>query len=268
MGVSDLFLNAIERKAPAEADLFPWSMPVFRWLDRLEFRAPVTFLVGENGSGKSTLLEGLAAGMQAVVAGGADIERDETLAVARQFAASYRFSRRHKPRAKLFVRSEDLFGFVRRVGRTMAEMRELEQHFEATVKGDYGRQLATGVARGQRGALADTYGEDPDARSHGETFLNLLEKRLVTEGLYFLDEPEAPLSPLRVLTLISLLKQVVADGSQLIICTHSPILMAFPGAEILLFEGDQLTRTEWGDLDHVRLTRAFLNDPESYLRRL
>ena len=80
---------------------------------------------------------GLAAVMLSVVAGGADMVRDESLAIARQFAASYRFSRRHKPRAKLFVRSEDLFGFVRRVGRTMAEMRELEQHFEATVKGDY-----------------------------------------------------------------------------------------------------------------------------------
>ena len=110
-----------------------------------------------------------------------------------------------------------------------------------------------GAARGQREALAGKYGEDPDARSHGETFLNLLEQRLVGEGLYFLDEPEAPLSPLRQLSLISLLKQVVADGSQLVICTHSPILMAFPGAEILLFDGDGLTPTRWDELDHVRL---------------
>jgi len=263
-----MFLEAIQRKAEADPGEFPWSLPVFRWLDRLEFKAPVTILVGENGSGKSTLLEGLAAGMQAVVAGGADIERDESLAVARRFAAHYRFSRRHRPRAKLFVRAEDLFGFVQRVGRTMSELKELEDHFDETVKGEYGRRLAKGVASGQRGALADRYGEDPDARSHGETFLNLLEKRLIVEGLYFLDEPEAPLSPLRVLTLISLLKQAVADGSQLIICTHSPILMAFPGAEILVFENDHLTPTRWDDLDHVRLTRAFLNDPESYLRRL
>lgn len=263
-----MFLDAIERKSGADLGAFPWTMPVFRWLERVEFRKPVTFLVGENGSGKSTLLEGLAAGMQAVVAGGADIDRDDSLDVARRFAAGYRFSRRLKPKAKLFVRAEDLFGFVRRVGRTMAELKELEQHFETSVKGEYGRRLARGVAIGQRGALADRYGEDPDARSHGETFLNLLEQRLVADGLYFLDEPEAPLSPLRVLSLISLLKQVVVDGSQLVIATHSPILMAFPGAEILLFEGDRLTPTPWEELDHVRLTRAFLNDPESYLRRL
>jgi predicted ATPase len=263
-----MFLDAIQRKIEPDPAVFPWSVPVFRWLERLEFRAPVTFLVGENGSGKSTLLEGLAAGMDAVAAGGADIERDESLANARYFAASYRFSRRHKPRAKLFVRSEDLFGFVHRVSRDMRELARFEEELNASIKGDYGRQLATGAVRGQRRALAGAYGDDPDARSHGETFLNLLEKRLIVEGLYFLDEPEAPLSPLRVLSLISLLKQVVADGSQLVICTHSPILMAFPGAEILLFDGDHLTPTPYAELDHVRLTKAFLNDPESYLRRL
>lgn len=263
-----MFLDGIQRKIEVDPSEFPWSLPIIRWLEALRFTAPVTFLVGENGSGKSTLLEGLAAGMDCVVAGGADMERDESLAVARKFAAGYRFSRRHKPRAKLFVRAEDLFGFVRRVGRSMDELKALESHFEANIKGEYGRQLARGVARGQHGALAERYGEDPDAKSHGETFLNLLEKRLIVEGLYFLDEPEAPLSPLRVLSLISLLKQVVADGSQLVIATHSPILMAFPGAEILVFDGDHLTPTPWDELDHVRLTRAFLNDPASYLRRL
>jgi predicted ATPase len=263
-----MFLDAIQRKIDVDPGVYPWSIPVFRWLDRLELRSAVTFLVGENGSGKSTLLEGLAAGMDAVAAGGADIQRDESLANARAFAASYRFSRRHKPRAKLFVRSEDLFGFTRRVSRDMRELARFEDELQTTIKGDYGRQLATGAVRGQRQALEGAYGEDPDAKSHGETFLNLLEKRLVVEGLYFLDEPEAPLSPLRVLSLISLLKQVVADGSQLVICTHSPILMAFPGAEILLFDGDALTPTPYDELDHVRLTRAFLNDPESYLRRL
>ena len=263
-----MFLNAITRKADPDPVAFPWSVPVFRWLERLDFSAQVTFLVGENGSGKSTLLEGLAAGMEAVVAGGADIERDESLAAARRFAAGYRFSRQRRPRAKLFVRAEDLFGFVRRVSRDMRDLSELEEHYRTTIKGDYGRQLAIGAVRGQRGALEGKYGEDPDAKSHGETFLNLLEQRLVVEGLYFLDEPEAPLSPLRVLALISLLKTLVEDGCQLIIATHSPILMAFPDAEILLFEGDSITPTAYADLDHVRLTKAFLNDPESFLRRL
>jgi predicted ATPase len=263
-----MFLDAIARRQPPDPEAFPWSLPVFRWLDRLEFKAQVTFLVGENGSGKSTLLEGLAAGMEAIASGRIDIQRDESMAMARRFAEGYRFSRRQRPRTKLFVRAEDLFGFVRRVSDDMRELADLERHFDKTVKGDYGRQLAKGAAAGQRGALAAAYGDDPDARSHGETFLNLLEQRLVVDGLYFLDEPEAPLSPLRQLSLISLLKQAVADGGQFVIATHSPILMAFPDAEILVFDGDHLTPTAWSDLDHVRLTRAFLNDPESYLRRL
>jgi predicted ATPase len=264
-----MFLTSIERKsADVDPGEFPWSLPVFRWLDRLAFKAPVTFLVGENGSGKSTLLEGLAAGMHATAAGSAQIDEDETLASARRFAAAYRFARRRHASRRLFVRAEDLFGFVGRVSASIRDLADLEDHFDRTVKGDYGRALAKGAASGQRQALEATYGADPDAKSHGETFLNLLQKRLAGDGLYFLDEPEAPLSPQRVLGLISILKDAVADGCQLIIATHSPILMAFPGAEILVFEGDQITPTPWEELDHVRLTRAFLNDPQAFLRRL
>jgi len=262
------YLSAIERKSDVDQAAFPWTMPVFRWLDRLEFTKPITFLVGENGSGKSTLLEGLAAGMHADVAGGADIDADPSLATARDFASAYRFSRRRHTARRLFIRAEDLFGFVGRVDRSMRDLSALEQHFDETIKGDYGRQLAKGAAASQRRALEATYGENPDGGSHGETFLNLLQKRLAPDGLYFLDEPEAPLSPLRVLSLISLLKTLVEDGAQLVIATHSPILMAFPGAEILLFEGDRLVSTPYDELDHVRLTKAFLNDPEGFVRRL
>jgi predicted ATPase len=262
------FLDAIARKAEPDPAAFPWMLPTFRWLDRLEFPAEVTFLVGENGSGKSTLLEGLAAGMDAVAAGSTDLHRDDSLRHARRFAAAYRFSRRRRATTRLFVRAEDVFGFVGRVTRNMADLAALETELGETVRSDYGRRLAKGVAAGQRRALADAYGDDPDARSHGETFLALLERRLVPGGLYFLDEPEAPLSPLRVLALLSLLKRVVEEGSQLVICTHSPILMALPGAQILLIEGDQLRPIPYDEVDHVRLTRAFLNDPESFLRRL
>ena len=262
------YLSGIERKSAPDQSAFPWTMPVFRWLDRLAFKKPITFLVGENGSGKSTLLEGLAAGMRADVAGGSDIDADPSLATARYFASGYRFARPRHTSRRLFIRAEDLFGFVKRVDRSMRDLEALEEHFDETIKGDYGRQLAKGAAAGQRRALEATYGENPDGRSHGETFLNLLQKRLVPDGLYFLDEPEAPLSPLRVLSLISLMKTLVEDGAQLIIATHSPILMAFPGAEILLFEGDQLVSTPYDELDHVRLTKAFLNDPEGFVRRL
>ena len=94
------------------------------------------------------------------------------------------------------------------------------------------------------------------------------KRRLVPNGLYFLDEPETPLSPTRVLALIALLAERVRQGCQFVIATHSPILMALPDATILLAEDGRLRPTGWNDLDHVRVTRAFLNDPAATLRRL
>jgi predicted ATPase len=264
-----VFLSALRRRpdAAVDRDRFPWTLPVVRNLDELEFTAPVTFLVGENGCGKSTLLEGIAAGMEAVAAGAHDLKRDPTLQAARDLAAGFVFVRRRHARTRLFLRAEDVFGYTGRLTTDMAELGEIERDLAKLPEGP-GRDRATGMARGQRAALAQRYGADPNARSHGETFLALLQTRLVPNGLYFLDEPETPLSPSRVLALIVLLADRVRQGCQFVIATHSPILMALPDATILLAEDGQLRRTEWNDVDHVRVTRAFLADPATQLRRL
>jgi predicted ATPase len=240
---------------------------VVRDLETLAFTTPVTFLVGENGSGKSTLLEGIAAGMDAVAAGAWDLRRDPTLRAARDFAAGFVFARRRHARTRLFLRAEDMFGYTGRLCADIAELGEIEQDL-AKLPERPGRDRATAMARGERAALTSRYGANPDARSHGETFLALLQTRLVPNGLYFLDEPETPLSPTRVLALIALLVDRVRQGCQFVIATHSPILMAMPGATILLAEGGQLRETDWNDLEHVRVTRAFLSNPAAHLRRL
>jgi predicted ATPase len=118
------------------------------------------------------------------------------------------------------------------------------------------------------GELEQRYGEGLDAQSHGESFLSLFQTRFVPGGLYLLDEPEAPLSPLRQLTLISLLKQMITQEAQFIIATHSPLLMAFPGATIFSFDGHQIQPAVYDELEHVTLTRQFLNNPDSFLKRL
>jgi predicted ATPase len=221
------FLSAIRRRAEAGGarDQFPWTLPLVRDLQMLEFTAPITFLVGENGCGKSTLLEGIAAGMDAVAAGGHDLKRDPTMQPARDFAAGFVFVRRRHARTRMFLRAEDVFGYTSRLASEMADLAEIERDLAKLPEG-YGRMRATGVARAQRGALAGRYGDNPDARSHGETFLALLQTRLVPNGLYLLDEPETPLSPTRVLALIGMLMDRVQQGCQFIIATHSPILMA------------------------------------------
>lgn len=113
--------------------------------------------------------------------------------------------------------------------------------------------------------MTNSYGADPYGRSHGETSLALLRRRLVPNGLYLLDEPETPLSPGRVMALMA---ERVVQGCQFIIATHSPILLALPGAEILLIADGRLAPSTWNDLDHVRVTRAFLADPQAALANL
>ena len=248
--------------------MFPWSLALVRGLDTLEFPSPVTFLVGENGSGKSTLLEGIAAGMNAVAAGRRDLKRDPTLQAARDFAQGFVFVRRRHAKTRLFLRAEDVFGFTQRVTDDMAELQRDAAAFASDMPDNYGRRLAMGVVESQRAALAGSYGDNPDGRSHGETFLALLRRRLVPNGLYFLDEPETPLSPTRVLALIAMIVERVERDCQFIIATHSPILMALPGAHILSAENGVLQPAAWGDIEHVRVTRAFLANPEGTLRKL
>ena len=112
------------------------------------------------------------------------------------------------------------------------------------------------------------YGADPDARSHGEAFLNFFQQRLVPRGLYLMDEPEAALSPQRQLALLALMFDLVADGAQFIVATHSPLLLAYPGARIYSFDSAPIEPIAWDETDHVRLTRDFLANPERFLRQL
>jgi predicted ATPase len=264
------FLESIARNPSApEGQGFPFDLPALHRLERLEFKAPVGFFIGENGSGKSTLIEAIAVGLNAVAVGAADTVSDPTLEGPRRLARMFRFARRHAPKAKLFFRAEDAFGFTKRVIANIAELEAEEQSFRETLPDDsWGQRLATGAVRGQRNALAARYGENPDGFSHGETFLNVLRSRIVPRGLYLLDEPETPLSPQRILALMSIIKQGVSQGSQFIIATHSPILMAMNESEIFEFSAQGIARVDWEDTEHVRITRAFLADPERFLRRL
>lgn len=265
-----MFLDRLER---AENQLmpegFPGSIRVLGELRALDFSSPVTFFIGENGSGKSTLLETIGIGVGAVAVGSADLSRDSTLAAQRSFAKCFRFVRRHAPKTKMFFRAEDAFGFTKRVIDSMAELTADADYFrQKFAEGSYAQKLAVGAVEGQRGALAGRYGKNPDGFSHGETFLSVLKSRIVPNGLYLLDEPETPLSPARVLALMAIIADGVKAGSQFIIATHSPVLMALPDAEILEFAPGGINKIAWEETEHVRLTRSFLNDPQNYLRRL
>lgn len=256
---------------PRQADRFPFDVPAIRALTTIEFTTPVTFLVGENGSGKSTFLEAVASAAGMVAAGSADLARDETLGSVRRLADALTLSWEKRTRRGFFLRAEDFFGFARRMSKLREELEQGLRDVDVVHAGasDYAKDLARGPYREELAAMRESYGGDLDDRSHGEGFLDFFRARLVPDGLYLLDEPEAPLSPLRQLAFLSMLREVVEEQrAQCLIVTHSPILMAYPGATILTFDQVPIAPVAYRDLDHVTITRDFLNDPDAYLRRL
>ena len=234
------YLEAVrlERDKVAEFESYPFSIPSIRHLTRLEFHPAVTFFVGENGSGKSTLLEAIA-----VKAGFSAEGGDKQL----QFGTHDTHSPLHgcltlerklgRPTDGFFLRAESFYNVA-------SELEKLGSKFAA-------------------------YGDKPlHQQSHGESFLAVLRERLRGGGVYLFDEPEAALSPQRQLSVLTLLHRLVAHQSQLIIATHSPILLAYPHAKIYQFSETGITEANYTDTEPYQITKNFLNRHERMLEIL
>jgi predicted ATPase len=265
-----IHLRSITKKVINEKEGFPFNVPVVRALREIEFSAAVTFFVGENGSGKSTLMETIACAAGSVTVGSESVKTDPSLAHVRKLSDHLRLTWTKRTHRGFFLRAEDFFGYAKQMAQTRMELEEDLKKVDDEYKGR--SKLAQDLAKlphaNELHAIKSRYGEGLDSRSHGESFLALFQSRFVPNGLYLLDEPEAPLSPIRQLAFLSALKQMVAENSQFIIATHSPIIMAFPEAEILSFDNGQIRKVNYDELEHVTLTKAFLNDPQAYLRHL
>ncbi len=250
-----------------QRDDFPFTVPAIQQMNELEFTTPITLLVGENGTGKSTLVEALAVACDSIAAAGEPLSKDPSLVAARTLADKMRLVWNRRTSRGFFLRAEDFFRYVRRVQQEAAELNDMAKDFGDRFSG-YGRMLATGLAKGQHHALTSRYGGDLDAYSHGESFITFFKARLVPKGLYILDEPEAALSPQRQLTFLAMIKDMVEEDCQFILATHSPVLMALPGATIISLDEQPPKAVEYDDLEHVRFLRDFLAAPERFLRHL
>jgi predicted ATPase len=259
------------RDVPPEAgERFPFTVPIIRGLASLEVGARVTFLVGENGSGKSTLLEGIAAAAGLPTVGSESVGRDDTLTAQRELAAALKLTWNRRVRRGFFLRAEDFFGFTKSVSKLRTELQRRLQEIdeEFVTSSDYAKGLAKGPAAGSLADLERRYGVDLDANSHGQSFLKLFGARFVPGGLYLLDEPEAPLSPQSQLALIALIGDMLKQDAQFIIATHSPILLGFPDALIYSCDRVPIEAVPYEELDHVVITRDFLNSRERFLKYL
>jgi len=269
--VSSIHLSTLSRRG-GDDDAFPFTVPAIRTLAALPLERPVTFFVGENGSGKSTLLEGIAAAARLPAIGSADVPRDETLAAQRRLGKALRLSWNKKATRGFFLRAEDFFGFTKRLARERAEMlmemKDVTSQYRAQDRSKYAEGLAQGPLVSSLAAMERRYGTDLDANSHGQSFLKLFQSRFVPGGLYLLDEPEAPLSPQSQLALLAMIGDMVGQDAQFIIATHSPMLLAFPEAQIYSFDTTPVEVVAYEQLDHVRITRDFLNAPQRFLNRI
>jgi predicted ATPase len=261
----DEVLNDVIFPNSLEGD-FPFNLAILRRPLSLE---NVTVIVGENGCGKSALLEGIAYAAELPLVGTEEsVDRDGSLAVARELGDALKLGWSARSRRGFFLRAEDYLGYVKRQNAMKAEMRRDLERIRRENPDLQAEELAR-ISSPYQSSISVTeerYGKDLGARSHGEGFLDLFAARLRGPGLYVLDEPEIALSPLRQLAFLSLIRASVEAGGQFLIATHSPIVMAYPGALLLEAGDDGLQPTSFDDLEHVQMLRQFLGSPEAFTR--
>lgn len=221
---------------------YPFNLDVVKFLDRIELHKNVTFFIGENGTGKSTLLEALAVKYGFNPEGGSKNFNFSTQATHSTLAEKIRISKGViKPKDGYFLRAESFYN----VASNIDELQKVD------------------------GMMYDSYGgKSLHEQSHGESFFSLFIHRFFGNGIYILDEPEAALSPQRQMAFLVRMDDLVKQNSQLIIATHSPIILSYPNAKIIQISENGLEEIAFKQTNHYQLYKSFLDNPEYILKEL
>lgn len=243
----ELYIERVSMARPLPPDSYLNEIPAVRWLQsagELHFDRRVTILVGENGTGKSTLLEAIAVAFGFNPEGGTLNFQFHTEDSHSPLWQHIRLGRHRRPRDGFFLRAESYYNLATYIDRHDADP-------------ESGDDIITGFG-----------GVSLHRQSHGESFLAAALNRFHGNGLYLLDEPEAALSPMRLLTLMVKLRELEQRDSQILLSTHSPILMAYPGARVLELGEDGIRPADYRDTEHYLITKQFISDPDRMLRHL
>ncbi|GCF92578.1 ABC transporter ATP-binding protein [Enterococcus florum] len=226
---------------------YPFEVPAIQELikneGRLAFDTPVTFLSGDNGTGKSTILEAIAVAYGINPEGGT---QNFNFSTVNSHSDLHKYVRLIKkgtiPKTKFFLRSETYYNVA-------SELEEIAADFPEETYASYG-------------------GRSLHTRSHGEGLFSIIVHRFGSQGFYLLDEPEAGLATNRQFSLLQEIHRLVKNGSQLIIATHSPILMAYPNAKIYQFSQERMQEVALEETIAYRETKLFYDDPQRILHYL
>lgn len=240
---SNLFIKKItlERDKIVDFNKYPFNIEIVKYFDEITLNSQVTFLVGENGIGKSTFIEAIAVSVGLNPEGGSQNFNFKTLDTHSELSNYIRIALYNKPKTKFFLRAESFYNVASEIIRISEE--------------------------GGGAPLYNSYGGNLHECSHGEAFIKLVQNRFMSNGLYILDEPEAALSPQRQMSLLCLIDDLVKNGSQFIIATHSPILISYRDGEIFDLNNN-FSKIDYKDTDIYNTYKMYLNDPYGIQHKL
>lgn len=259
--MENIYLKGLRKHPEAEKQAgYPFAVPVIQQLDTLEFRVPVTILCGDNGCGKTTLMELLAAKLSAVRISEAfpATEKTSVFLEAERYFTLWTGVRAKK---QFYFSAEEFIQYIKWIEREKVDARESIARIEVEYAGksQAARDLAKEPYYDTLSSLNQLYGVSLARQSHGQGYLEFFSSRLAPRGLYLMDEPESALSYENQYVLALMILRAVRQGCQFVLSTHSPVLTAIPGADILEIHEGELMHCEYADLDNIRFLALFLS---------
>lgn len=247
---------------------YPFNISSINHINTLDLNHPITIFVGDNGSGKSTLLKAIAYYNESINVSSQSIESSyykESKDLAKYMNCTYTT----RTKKGFFFSGEEFITYINHLKHMKQALKEDLKRIdiEYANKSAFAKSQARMASAGQLAAMENSYDGDLKEKSHGEGFLAFFKERMHQKGLYLLDEPETPLSAINQYKLVVMITDLVRQGSQVIIATHSPIIMALKGAKIYQFN-ETISPIQYDDIESVNFIRYFLNNKDSYINRI